>query len=196
VLSPYIQGGTVSNTYYNHYSLLRTIEDIFDVSAGSGSATGYTGSINVSSGVDGDGHLGYAAQPGLAPFGTDVFTDSPLDTTTSTVTNTVTTGTTVTAPGTTVTEPGSTVTEPGSTVTEPGSTQTVKTIYCVVPSVLGDSLAQAELLLHAAQCKVGKITQPAARRGYTAVVKSAGYKAGTEVSRDTKVSLTLQLKKR
>ena len=27
-----------------------------------------------SPGLDGDGHIGYAAQPGLAPFGRDVFT--------------------------------------------------------------------------------------------------------------------------
>jgi hypothetical protein len=36
---------------YNHYSLLRSVEDIFDL-----------------------GHLGYAADPGLQPFGEDVFT--------------------------------------------------------------------------------------------------------------------------
>jgi Phosphoesterase family len=77
LLSPYIRGGTVSNTFYNHYSLLRTLEDIFRVSNGSASAPGYTGSINVSTGVDGHGHLGYAAQPGLAPFGSDVFTNAP-----------------------------------------------------------------------------------------------------------------------
>ncbi len=59
VISPYIKPGTVSNTDYNHYSLLRTVEDIF----------GTTG------GVDGKGYLGFAAQPGLAPFGRDVFTN-------------------------------------------------------------------------------------------------------------------------
>ena len=51
VLSPYIRPGTVSSVPYNHYSLLRTVEDIFDV-----------------------GHLGYAAEPGLRSFGPDVFT--------------------------------------------------------------------------------------------------------------------------
>jgi hypothetical protein len=35
---------------YNHYSLLRSIEDIFGV-----------------------GHLGYAADPEVTPFGRDVF---------------------------------------------------------------------------------------------------------------------------
>jgi hypothetical protein len=105
LLSPYIKGGTVSNTYYNHYSLLRSLEDIFCVSSGSGNASGYTGSINVSTGVDGDGHLGYAGQPGLATFGTDVFTDSPFDTTTQTVTSPAVT-VTVTGPTHTVTVPG------------------------------------------------------------------------------------------
>jgi hypothetical protein len=51
LLSPYIRPGTVSAEPYNHYSLLRSIEDIFDL-----------------------GHLGYAAEPGLRPFGPDVFT--------------------------------------------------------------------------------------------------------------------------
>ena len=52
----------MSRRYYNHYSWLRTIEDLFDVS-------------RVSPGLDREGHLGYAAQPGLAPFGPDVFND-------------------------------------------------------------------------------------------------------------------------
>jgi len=45
LLSPFIKPGTVSNTPFNHYSLLKTIEDIF--------------------GLD---HLGYAGQPGLLGF--------------------------------------------------------------------------------------------------------------------------------
>ena len=60
LISPYITPGTVSNVYYNHYSWLRTIEDLFNVKGASG-------------GLDGQGHIGYAAQPGLAPFGPDVF---------------------------------------------------------------------------------------------------------------------------
>jgi hypothetical protein len=69
LISPYIKPGTVSTRYYNHYSTLRTIEDLLDVSRDS-------------SGLDGNGHLGYAAQPGLAPFGSDVFTNpggEPMD---------------------------------------------------------------------------------------------------------------------
>jgi len=50
LLSPFIQPGTVSAVPYNHYSLLRSVEDIFDV-----------------------GHLGYAADPGLRTFGPDIF---------------------------------------------------------------------------------------------------------------------------
>ena len=60
LISPYIRPGTVSTVYYNHYSWLRTMEDLFSVR-------------HASPGLDGLGHLGYAAQPGLAPFGRDVF---------------------------------------------------------------------------------------------------------------------------
>ncbi|MDR3430229.1 MULTISPECIES: alkaline phosphatase family protein [Silvimonas] len=52
LLSPFIKGGTVTSTGYNHYSMLRTIEDIFQL-----------------------GHLGYAGQTGLASFGSDIFTN-------------------------------------------------------------------------------------------------------------------------
>jgi phosphatidylinositol-3-phosphatase len=50
VLSPFVRPGTVSDTPYNHYSLLRWVEDVFGVP-----------------------HLGYAAAPHLAVFGWDVF---------------------------------------------------------------------------------------------------------------------------
>jgi len=46
LLSPFLKAGTVSDIPFNHYSLLKTIEDIFDL----------------------DEHLGYAAQPGLMGF--------------------------------------------------------------------------------------------------------------------------------
>lgn len=45
LLSPFVKPGTVSNVPYNHYSMLKTVEDIF--------------------GLD---HLGYAGQPGLQGF--------------------------------------------------------------------------------------------------------------------------------
>jgi hypothetical protein len=41
LLSPFLRAGSVSKSYFNHYSLLRTIEDIFDLE-----------------------YLGYAGQPG------------------------------------------------------------------------------------------------------------------------------------
>ncbi len=222
LLSPYIKGGTVSNVYYNHYSLLRSIEDMFDVSGGSGSATGYTGPVNVSTGVDGNGHLGYAAQPGLDPFGTDVFSNSPFDTTTDTTTDTVTN--TVTTPGPTVTATN-TVTTPGATVTQTGTvtnqgptstdsffdvlpgttvthtttithTTTVAGVECVVPDVVGDSLTEARQLLIAAQCALGSVKGPKAKHGYTQVVNAASPTVGTTKKRGTKVTLTVALSKR
>jgi hypothetical protein len=51
LLSPFIRPGTTTAQEYNHYALLRSVEDFFGLS-----------------------HLGYAAQAGLQPFGSDVFT--------------------------------------------------------------------------------------------------------------------------
>lgn len=50
LISPFIQPGSVNDTPYNHYALLRSIEDPFALP-----------------------HLGFAAQPGLKPFGADVY---------------------------------------------------------------------------------------------------------------------------
>jgi hypothetical protein len=77
LISPLIKPGTVSSTYYNHYSMLRTLEDLLltgqtctePFNADTPLAAG-----TVCGGLDGQGHLGYAAQPGLASFGPDVFT--------------------------------------------------------------------------------------------------------------------------
>lgn len=187
LLSPFIKGGTVSNDYYNHYSLLRSMEDIFKTSDGAGSsaAPGYTGPINVSTGVDGHGHLGYAAQPGLAPFGTDVFTNSPYDTTT--VTNTATVNDTITQ----------TVTNslPGSifTVTTPGGKRKVKVAASYVPKLAGDRLSQAQSALYYARLVVGRVTSPKARRGDTLIVKSQSIGAGKIATKGAKVNLTLAL---
>ncbi|MDX6642206.1 MAG: phosphatidylinositol-3-phosphatase [Solirubrobacteraceae bacterium] len=49
-LSPWVRGGSINATPYNHYAMLRSIEDIFGL-----------------------GHLGYAGQAGLRAFGDDVF---------------------------------------------------------------------------------------------------------------------------
>ncbi len=51
LLSQFIKPGTVSSTPYNHYSLLKSIEDIFQL-----------------------GYLGYAGQSGLVSFGSDIYT--------------------------------------------------------------------------------------------------------------------------
>jgi len=53
-----VAGSTDATGSYNHYSALRSYEDILGLTTG---------------GSDGQGHLGFAAAPGLAPFGTDVF---------------------------------------------------------------------------------------------------------------------------
>lgn len=71
LISPLIKPGTTSSTYYNHYSWLRTMEDVFGVSSGRDRAKLPVGTV--SGGLDGQGHLGFAAQRGLAPFGQDVF---------------------------------------------------------------------------------------------------------------------------
>ncbi len=51
MLSPFIRGGTVSNLPYNHYSLLKTLQNIYGLSP----------------------YLGYAGQPGLSAMESDVF---------------------------------------------------------------------------------------------------------------------------
>jgi len=50
LISPFIKPGTVSSVGYNHYYVLRSIEDYFGLS-----------------------YLGYSAYPGTTDFGTDVF---------------------------------------------------------------------------------------------------------------------------
>ena len=54
LISPFIKPGGFNANGYNHYSLLRSVEDLFGLS-----------------------HLGYAGVPDLAPFGADVFTNAP-----------------------------------------------------------------------------------------------------------------------
>jgi hypothetical protein len=51
VLSPFIKPGSTDDTKYNHYSLLKSLEQIFGINQ----------------------HLGYANMPGLSSFGDDVF---------------------------------------------------------------------------------------------------------------------------
>ncbi len=74
LISPYITPDTSTTTYYNHYSWLRTMEDLFDVSSCNGTAADVTlPAGTVCGGLDGLGHIGYAAQTSLEDFGTDVF---------------------------------------------------------------------------------------------------------------------------
>jgi hypothetical protein len=57
--SKYIAPGSTDTTgSYDHYSALRSYEDLLGLTTG---------------GTDGEGHLGFAAAKGLAPFGPDVF---------------------------------------------------------------------------------------------------------------------------
>jgi hypothetical protein len=58
VIGRCVAPGSRVATPYNHYSLLRTLEDLMRITRG---------------GADGHGHLGYAAADGLRPFGRDVF---------------------------------------------------------------------------------------------------------------------------
>ena len=74
LISPFIKPGSTSSRFYDHYSWLRTMEDIFQVSDGTDDRKLPAGSV--SKGLDGKGHLGFAAESGLAPFGPDVFNNA------------------------------------------------------------------------------------------------------------------------
>ena len=58
VIGRCVARGKQDATPYNHYSLLRSLEDLFGIRNG---------------GADGKGHLGYAGASGLTPFGRDLF---------------------------------------------------------------------------------------------------------------------------
>ena len=77
--SKYIQPGTVDTTgSYNHYSALRSYEDLLGLTTG---------------GTDGEGHLGFAATSGLTPFGQDIFQPAEAPTiTTNPLSQSVVTG--------------------------------------------------------------------------------------------------------
>ena len=57
-----VRRGATTSTGYNHYSLLRSLEDLYGVRTG---------------GTDGHGHIGFAAADGLKPLGPDVFAACP-----------------------------------------------------------------------------------------------------------------------
>jgi hypothetical protein len=77
LISPYITPGTSTTVNYNHYSWLATMEDLFDVSSCVGTPSDVSltepAGTTVCGGIDGLGHIGYAAQTRLTPFGADVF---------------------------------------------------------------------------------------------------------------------------
>jgi hypothetical protein len=58
VIGTCVRAGVKDSTPYNHYSLLRSLEDVFGITTG---------------GSDGKGHLGFAGAAGLRSFGHDVF---------------------------------------------------------------------------------------------------------------------------
>ncbi|HEX3616847.1 MAG TPA: alkaline phosphatase family protein [Solirubrobacteraceae bacterium] len=188
VISPFTKPGTVSNTYYNHYSLLRTIEDVFgEQSNGTNDLTGgITPGSTTETSLDGP-YLGFASQPGLAPFGHDIFDVKAIDGYTETVTST----STVTVPGgtTTVNNNNTTTvdheTDNSSTVTVPGPTVTVTKIDAIVPQLKGYTKAQAEKAIRADGLKVGAVS------GSGSVVSSAP-SGGKEVRSGTPVSIKLK----
>ena len=72
LISPLIKPGTVSTTFYNHYSTLRTLEDLL-LTGQSCSDTKPRRRLGLRR-ARRQGHIGYAAQAGLGDFGPDVFT--------------------------------------------------------------------------------------------------------------------------
>jgi hypothetical protein len=60
-----VRPAATSSQPYNHYSLLRSLEDLYGVTTG---------------GADGHGHLGFAGAAGLKSFGPDVFSACPAAT--------------------------------------------------------------------------------------------------------------------
>lgn len=54
VLSPFVRPGVTNQNFFNLFSFLRSVEDLFGL-----------------------GHLGYAAQPDLRPFGSDMYNAGP-----------------------------------------------------------------------------------------------------------------------
>jgi PASTA domain len=67
-------------------------------------------------------------------------------------------------------------------------------VQCIVPKLAGKTLARAKSALRAANCAVGKVTKPKARKGKKPgplVVKSSKPSAGTTLEAGSKVNLRL-----
>ena len=60
-ISRFIKPGSISDQPYNHYSWLRSMEDLYGIKTG---------------GADGKGHLGFAGADGLRTFGPDVYNNT------------------------------------------------------------------------------------------------------------------------
>ncbi len=60
-ISRFIRPGSISDQPYNHYSWLRSMEDLFGIHSG---------------GLDGKGHLAFAGMDGLRPFGPDIYNNA------------------------------------------------------------------------------------------------------------------------
>jgi hypothetical protein len=186
VISPFVKPGTVSNSYYNHYSLLRTIEDIFgEQNSGSNDLTGgITPDSTTETTLNGP-YLGFAGQPGLAPFGHDIFDVKTVNE----VTQTVTSQSTVTIPGGTTTVNNNNTTtvnnNNSSTVTVPGPTVTVTKIDAIVPELKGYTLAQAKKAIKADGLKLGAVSGSGS-------VFSSSPTGGREVKSGTPVSIKLK----
>jgi hypothetical protein len=111
VLSPFVRAGTVSTVPYNHYSLLRTVEDLFGL-----------------------GHLGYAGQAsGVVDFGADVFTASATPATAAKKPAT----TTSTKPANARANGPGGVSAPGGSLAATGSDATLPLVALVLLSAAG-----------------------------------------------------------
>jgi hypothetical protein len=124
-----------------------------------------------------------AAQPGLAPFGHDIFDVKTVNE----VTQTVTSQSTVTIPGgtTTVDSNNTTTVNNNNSTTVPGPTVTVTRVDAIVPYLKGYTLAEAKKAIKSDGLKVGAVS------GSGSVASSAPA-AGKEVRSGTPVSIKLK----
>lgn len=63
---------------------------------------------------------------------------------------------------------------------------------CVVPNIVGETLARAKKLLTRAHCELGKVTAPKAGRGAKLRVRSSSPKAGTRLRGGAEVGVKLR----
>jgi beta-lactam-binding protein with PASTA domain len=89
---------------------------------------------------------------------------------------------------------------PGPSIsTDPASPNPPGHPRCIVPQLAGKTLAQAQSALKTADCAVGKVTKPKARKGKKLgplVVKSSKPSAGSALEAGSEVDLRLGPKPR